>query len=355
MMTKTCLMVLVAVLGCSTVLFAQEQSRGRVVSSSAVLWRTDAAVATSTVQAGTLLTITAASQNWYEVIIPDRQGNERALIARSQVQLLPGTPVPPARALRGDPAPQQPQLGTAGQRSQPAPQPLPRASVPPAFPRVFLATNGVYQVTSNDFDRSFSFQQNAEDAHVQTHHLVDATPGFSVAGGGMFSPHVGAGIAMSRLSQHTSTALSAEIPHPFFFNAPRAISGEVAGLEREELAFHGQARMVATPSGRMVLSVFGGPSWFRVKQSIVGNVIYHESYPYDQATFESIQVLDAETSALGFNVGGDAAYFLTARVGIGIGVMFSRATMDLPSGADNETTPIRAGGTGVSAGVRFRF
>lgn len=319
----------------------------------------------STVNAGTLLTITAVSERWYEVTIPDRQGNERGLIARSQVELLPGTPVPPARSLRGDPAPRQRHLATGGQGSQPAQPPLRRASVPHTyqqpeaerilFARGFFAANGSYRVTSNNFNQSFSFRKNAEDAHVETHHLVDAAPGFGVAGGVMFSPHVGAGVAISRLSQRTSGSLSSEIPHPFFFNSPRAVAGELAGLEREELAFHGQARIVAAPSGRIALSVFGGPSWFRVKQSVVGNVVYRDSYPYDEATFESIQVLDAQKSAIGFNVGGDAAYFLTARMGVGIGVMFSRATMDLPSGADNQTTPIRAGGVGVSGGVRLRF
>lgn len=362
-MTRIYLAVLAVLLGCSTLVVAEEPSRGRVVKD-AVLWRTDKAVATSTVKAGTILTITAAAETWYEVIIPDRQEEERALIARIQVELLPGTPAPPARAVRGSSAPTQAQRVTRQQEPQPAqPAPsepdvdtyeLPEAAHVP-FARGFIALNGYYQVTANDFDQSFTFRQNAETAQIDAHHQVASAPGLSISGGGMLSRHVGAGVTVNRVSQRTSGSLSGQIPHPFFFNSPRSFAGDVAGLEHEELALHGQVRFVTTPSSRLAVSVFGGPSWFRVKQNVIGEVFYRDNYPYDQAAFDSVQLLDAEKSAVGFNVGGDATYFLTARVGLGFGVMFSRATLDLSSEGDTRPIPVRTGGVGVTGGLRFRF
>src|ERR1041385_2424877 len=87
---------------------AQAQSQGRVVVDNAIIWRTNASITIASVKAGTVLELTARSDRWYEVIVPAALGGrgQRGLIARTQVQLLPGSVEPPERALRGSaPAP----------------------------------------------------------------------------------------------------------------------------------------------------------------------------------------------------------------------------------------------------------
>jgi hypothetical protein len=144
------------------------------------------------------------------------------------------------------------------------------------------------------------------------------------------------------------------VPHPFFFNRPRSVSGEAAGLRREELAVHVQARAVLPVTRRVQVMVFGGPSFYQVRQGLVHEVAYSESYPYDEATFDGATTGRAEQSPYGFNVGGDVAYFFSRQVGVGFGAQYAGTTVHLPS-ADGGTVEARAGGSQAGAGLRLRF
>src|SRR4029079_15604800 len=83
--------------------------------------------------------------------------------------------------------------------------------------------------------------------------------------------NIGVGVGVTRYSKNTPTAFSASVPHPFFFNRPRDVEGEAAGIKREELAVHVQARATFVPTRRVHAVVFGGPSFFSVKQGIVND------------------------------------------------------------------------------------
>ena len=97
-------LVLGVLLGSASPAFAQSQ--GVVTVDRAIIWRTDGAVPATTVRAGTMLDVTARSDRWYEVIIPENLGGrgERGLISIAQLKLEPGTPAPPVRPLRGEQA-----------------------------------------------------------------------------------------------------------------------------------------------------------------------------------------------------------------------------------------------------------
>ncbi len=95
------------------------------------IWRLNESVVATTVDAGTVLEITAQSDRWYQVVIPRNLGGrgEQGLVAMTQVRLLPGSPAPPVRALRGsaapplprpDQAPEPPPTRTSSRRTEPA-------------------------------------------------------------------------------------------------------------------------------------------------------------------------------------------------------------------------------------------
>jgi hypothetical protein len=124
--------------------FAQVQ--GRVSRDGSMIWRSDAAVVAATAQAGTVLSVTARSDSWFEIVIPESLGGrgERGLIAASQVLLAAGTGVPPCRVLRGNPCsnagpaessvqPSRAALTTTAIAAQPAPTPA--AQVPVRQPQ----------------------------------------------------------------------------------------------------------------------------------------------------------------------------------------------------------------------------
>jgi hypothetical protein len=142
--------------------------------------------------------------------------------------------------------------------------------------------------------------------------------------------------------------------HPFFFNAHRTAAGEVTGLRRDEWAVHGQVRMVFSLGSRAEVSVLGGPSWFRIQQGVITTFRYRDSYPYDTAIFDVAESTTSRKVAVGFNAGGDAAFFFTRHVGVGFTAMFSRAEADLPV-AEERTLRVRAGGVTTGTGLRVRF
>ena len=144
------------------------------------------------------------------------------------------------------------------------------------------------------------------------------------------------------------------MPHPFFFNQGRQVSGAI-DTTREELAVHVQVRaLLPLKNRRMQAMVFGGPSFFDVKQDLVSDFEITETYPYDTATFSRGMTTTAKESKIGFNAGADVGYFFSRQVGVGATVQFAGATIDLdaPGGG---TVEVKAGGLQVGGGLRLRF
>ena len=81
---------------------------------------------------------------------------------------------------------------------------------------------------------------------------------------------------------------------------------------------------------------------------------YTQSYPYDEAQFATSDTLMATKMRIGFNIGGDAAFFFTRQVGIGVKVAMSRTTLVLPI-ADDREAAVEAGGLMTGIGLRLRF
>ena len=221
--------------------------------------------------------------------------------------------------------------------------------------RGFLLVNGGFLAPASGTLRDVATpRQNAEDGSLSTTYVVDGGVAFDVAGGARIWRQLGVGVGVTRFSQTSATSVSAEIPHPFFFGRNRAVSGAATGLKREELAVHLQIRGTVPAGERFQFSVFGGPSFFQVKQGVVTGVQITETYPYDVAAFASAQTIGASESVVGFNAGADIAFFFVRQVGVGFTAQFSRGNVKLPA-AEGGTIEATVGGTQVGAGLRLRF
>ena len=220
--------------------------------------------------------------------------------------------------------------------------------------RGYVVVNGGYQLTANDFADGAANRENAEDGRFDTTYVVKGGPAFDVAGGGVLWRRLGLGIGISRFSVATPSSLTAAVPHPFFFNQARSIAGDVAGLKREELAVHVQARGVFPIGVRLQVMLFGGPSFFQVKQGVVSGYTYDQSYPYDSASFKAATTNAATASKMGFHAGGDVAFFFTRQIGLGITMQFAGASVELPA-AGGAAQKVDVGGGKVGGGLRVRF
>lgn len=224
----------------------------------------------------------------------------------------------------------------------------------PVPERGFIRVNGGYQLTSSDFTDAGSFPQNAEQARFSTIYTVKNGPAFDIAGGMAIWQRIGFGVGIARISSATAGALTGSVPHPFFFSRDRSVSGAVTGLTREELAVHLQATVIAPIGTRARLMLFGGPSFFQVKQDVVRDFSWTETYPYDVAAFSTAETTRAKASKMGFHAGADVAMFFTRQFGLGATVQFASATVALP-GAGGAMLDIMVGGMTAGGGLRLRF
>ena len=246
-------------------------------------------------------------------------------------------------------------LGSAPARAQSRPASPPPSTVP--VDRVFVRIDGGYRPAARSFTDTVRITQFVESGRIDTAYRVKAAPEFDAAVGVRFWRRLAVAVDVSYLTKAGGGAVTAQIPHPFFFGRLRSVDGGATGLTRQETAVHAQAVWM-TPLGdrdsRWRLDLAGGPSVFHVGQDVVQNVTVTETYPFDTATLATVAARRVAKSAVGFNAGADLTYMLSTTVGVGTTVTFSRARIKLPLDEGHSLT-IDAGGALVGAGLRFRF
>jgi hypothetical protein len=221
-------------------------------------------------------------------------------------------------------------------------------------PRVFISVNAAVQPAPSDLADRFTFDAELETATVDVAYPFEPATSIDVGGAVRLWKRLGAGIAVSRYSRAGSAAVDATIPHPFFFEQPREVTGEATDISRSETAVHAQVIYIVPTSERLRILFSAGPSRLEVEQEIVTGVQYDEAFPFDTATFRSASTRSITGSKIGFNVGADVGYMITRVFGIGGMVRFSRADIDLDA-PDNRTVSVKAGGIQGGGGIRVVF
>src|SRR5439155_14706715 len=146
---------------------------------------------------------------------------------------------------------------------------------------------------------------------------------------------------------------SASIPHPLLLNSPRTVSATANEVRRQELGLHVDVGW-AVASDRVEVIVFGGPSWFRVKQGLVTGMSVVEGTPAGTIASANPTVVESTKSRLGGNAGIDASVRLWKALGVGVLVRYSEAKIPFSPAAGTDVT-IQAGGLQYGGGLRFRF
>ena len=220
--------------------------------------------------------------------------------------------------------------------------------------RVHVSVNGAFQATTNDFSDRFEFERNLETGSTTVDYPVQGGFIFDAGAGYRFWKNLAAGVSVSYFTRDDVASTTSSVPHPFFFNQPREVTGEATGVKRSETAVHVQAMYLVNPGGRLRLVLSGGPSFFSVEQDLVTEVVVTETFPFDTATFASARKTREKGSAPAFNVGADVMWMLNRRFGVGGLVRFSKASVDLDA-PDNRTISVDAGGVYAGGGIRILF
>ena len=221
--------------------------------------------------------------------------------------------------------------------------------------RITIQIDAGGQLSSSAFEATTTRPVYVETATIATSYRIGrgllGDAGVAVRVGGQF----GLGVTVSSFMTKSDGEISASIPHPFFFQTPRNVTGTASGLRRNELAAHVQAIYTFHPSTKLDVALSGGPSMFRVEQDVVTDIAFTDVYPYDTATFASASTQRVRANEIGFNVGADVTLRLTQHAGVGGGARFSKATVSLgvPNSASAVSTD--AGGLQLAGGLRLYF
>jgi hypothetical protein len=145
-----------------------------------------------------------------------------------------------------------------------------------------------------------------------------------------------------------ASSCEASLPHPFFLNQPREVSGTIPG-ERTELAIHPRVAWVQPAGRRVLVTLYGGPTYFTGTATIVTSFEFDEQYPFDEAQFERGITEEEDVEVWGVHAGGDVSFFFNDVIGLGGFAQFSRGSADLSLGS------VDVGGFQAGGGIRIRI
>jgi hypothetical protein len=229
-----------------------------------------------------------------------------------------------------------------------------RGSAQTKTDRLRITIDAGGQFSSNTVDVTTTKPVYLENATIRTSDevrrglLADAGISWRLFG------HVAVGVTGSWFTANHDGDITAAVPHPFFFKSPRTITGSTK-LRREERAVHVQAlyRIHASRAVDVVLS--GGPSFFQVRQDVATDIAFGDTYPYDAPALTSASTQQVSGSHAGFNAGVDLSVKLWRHAGLGGGVRFSRATVNVVVPSSVATVSLDAGGAQAIGGLRLNF
>ena len=307
----------------------------RVTAVTATIYaRCDpASPARAVLERGAAVTIEAVNEGWVMVSVA---GGEQGCMRRADLE--------PTQAIdRAAEARRAREVARA--RGTPPPS---SAARPTVAEWVTVSVNASYLTASRTFDDTRTFDLYAEQGSFTTDYDVEARVGVDAGAFVRVWKNLAVGGAFTTHKDDGDLVIEGSIPHPLLFNQPRAIEGTAPGT-REETAFHLQVAYIVPVNRKLRVVVFGGPSFFTVKQSVVTGITYSEDYPYDEATFSGADVETEEEQKTGFNVGADVGYYFTKNVGVGGIIRFSQTKVTFSVGE------VEAGGAMVGGGLRLRF
>jgi hypothetical protein len=188
---------------------------------------------------------------------------------------------------------------------------------------------------------------------------------FDIGVGYMFHPRIGFGLNLAGTAHESEAKVSISVPHPFLFDR---LATDVATTDQrlwwEEAAVNLHVMVKLTPlDSRFVARVFGGPTYFAVKQEAVSDFSVTETLDLATAAYtvnlSDYEYADSEGSGWGFHLGADVDYFFTSHVGLGGTFRFNRGTVDLDDPllreVDEIDRDVKVGGAQIGGGLRLKF
>ena len=216
-----------------------------------------------------------------------------------------------------------------------------------------------------DFAMNASVDRASETADFGANYHLPRSVSFEFGGGFMLTPIVGVGVSVGGNVDETPADLTARLPHPYFIDAFATAGGTTdIPMQRIERNLDLQVMLVALRMKRVRVRAFGGPSYFRIEQDSVTDIVYHQFYfvrsPINAAELTEYEYERSHGSGWGFHAGADCSVFFTRIIGIGGFAKYGSGSIDLENtvarvlGQATQVS-VKAGGVHVGGGLRLKF
>lgn len=219
--------------------------------------------------------------------------------------------------------------------------------------RVEISGNVTALTAASKFTESETFPSNVETATLTAAHKVKTAAGFDAGVAFKVVPRLWVGAQYAMADMKPSASITAVVPHPILFNAPRTVQGSTSDVAHRENDVHIDV-MYVLPVSALDIRLMAGPSVFSLKQDFVTSVTVNEIYPFDTATFASATTTSLSKTAVGYNAGVDLSRALSPHFAIGALIRYSRANVKFDSTSVTHQT-VKAGGLEAGGGIRLRF
>jgi len=219
--------------------------------------------------------------------------------------------------------------------------------------RIRVLVNGLYNPTDIGFTDSSTFTSFLEEG--RSTRTYDGGKGvvFEVGAIVGITKVLGVMGSVELYQSEFDGSFEESYPHPLYFEKPRTVAGDIAGLEYKETAVHLDAVLTRAFSS-FTVDVFAGPSLFFTKTDVLNTVTTASEYPFDEATVTSTSNATLDDNPIGFNAGGALTWRLSEVIGIAFQARYSHATLGIAREGGDEID-LDAGGFRVGGGIRLSF
>jgi len=219
--------------------------------------------------------------------------------------------------------------------------------------RLRILVNVLYNPTDIGFSDTSTFPSYLEEG--RSTRTYDGGKGVVFEAGAIVDVWQGLG-AMGSVELYQTdfdVVFEESLPHPLYFEQPRAVEGELTGFEYDEKAVHLDA-VYTRDFPKFTVDIFGGPSFFFTSTEILDTVTTDSEYPFDEAEVRSTTSRTIDDNPIGFNAGGAFTWRLTKLFGIAFQARYSRASIGIAREGGGEIE-LDAGGFRVGGGIRLSF
>jgi len=222
-------------------------------------------------------------------------------------------------------------------------------------PRGYVSFNLGGQLQSHSFNTVSTPTIYEETAQISVPYEVKSGMLIDFSGTARVWRKLGVGLGYSWFSNTDQKVLTAQIPNPLIVNSPRTATASTGDLSHSESALHLLFAWPFAISSKFDVVAIVGPSFTHVSQDLVDSVTPVEGAPpFSTVSIGSVAVSSESAWATGVNVGFDAVYRVTEKIGAGVLVRYVSGSVDL-STTSGTTVKVDSGGTQVGIGIRYRF